>query len=725
MDKNPFEDPKAMGSPTSDSSQDTIAGEPDHVETNDMAQQSSSTGSLEPPPTTGIHRSTTFPARQPSPSIPEEDGKEKDKDNTDSTNRRRGHTLSSIRQSIEPPERDRLGSIQEDHAMPRLSEKPAQHDTSSTHSASVKRSASIKSPSGLRERSSSAVSRGNRPRGFTFNRAGTFNTLGRTATITRRPTVIATGRSPSILDAGGQEEVPGTFTLAGADAQAAQNQPYVDPAYAALNPAYVQPTNSRPVWGLAKPLPRVLRPGMVPAPSEMNVPQMQPGDRPEFNTSQPDNIDLEIGKPSLRRAGTFQAAASLRDQRENQLFRRTTLASSNARTSVDEQPRPSTVIHPTTSGTTEPFPGLALPTPIPEREEEEEDGGDYFDRTQSNVYSFGPSAQGGVKFDDGHSDTTEVEHDQDAWPPLTPYDLKMGNPEDEIHNHHTHWSIIRTRYREPLAEFLAVIVQLTIGFCVDLSITVSKNDNDFSGNFAWGFASMCGIYIAGGISGAHLNPAISIMLYIYRGFPLRKIPSYIFAQILAAFIAALISYGLYRTAILEYAGGLSLGDSGTANAFITSRRHSTVDPSTAFFNEFVATGFLAIVVLALGDDSNAPPGAGMSALVLGLVITVLCMAFGYNTGAAMNPSRDFGPRLALLALGYGGDLFRNGFWVYGPWVACILGAIVGAGFYDIAIFVGGESPINYPKKRIWRAGHKFKKRVAFRLKREEIPDAYR
>ncbi|KAF1350653.1 aquaporin-like protein, partial [Delphinella strobiligena] len=497
------------------------------------------------------------------------------------------------------------------------------------------------------------------------------------------------------------------------------NQPYVDPAYAALNPAYVQPTNSRPVWGLAKPLPRVLRPGMVPAPSEMNVPQMQPGDRPEFSTSQPDNIDLELGKPSLRRAGTFQAAANLRDQRENQLLRRITLASSNARTSMDEQPRPSTNIAPTTSATTEPFPGLALPTPIPEREEPEEDGGDYFDRTQSNVYSFGPSAQGGVKFDDGHSDTTEVEHDQDAWPPLTNYDLKMGNPEDEIHNHHTHWSIIRTRYREPLAEFLAVIVQLTIGFCADLSITVSKNPNDFSGSFAWGFASMSGIYIAGGISGAHLNPAISIMLYIYRGFPLRKIPSYVFAQILAAFVAALISYGLYRTAILEYAGGLSLGDSGTASAFITSRRHSTVDASTAFFNEFVATGFLAIVVLALGDDSNAPPGAGMSALVLGLVITVLCMAFGYNTGAAMNPSRDLGPRLALLALGYGGDLFRNGFWVYGCWVATILGAIVGAGFYDIAIFVGGESPINYPKKRIWRAGHKFKKRVAFRLKREE------
>ena len=359
-----------------------------------------------------------------------------------------------------------------------------------------------------------------------------------------------------------------------------------------------------------------------------------------------------------------------------------------------------------------------MPTPIQEEERE-----DFFGPIPRR-YSYQPSAdRTATQLGAGDSDT-EVGLDDD-WPALTPYDIKLGNPEDEVHNHHTHWSIIRTRCREPLAEFLAALVQLTIAFCSDLSVTCSRNDNNFSGSFAWGFATMTGIYIAGGISGAHLNPAISIMLYVYRGFPLRKIPTYIFAQVLAAFIAALISYGLYRTAILEYAAGLNLSASGTAEAFITSRRHASVGPATAFFNEFVATGCLAVVVLALGDDSNAPPGAGMSALVLGLVITVLCMAFGYNTGAAMNPSRDFGPRLALWAVGYGRELLNNGYWVYGPWVATICGAIVGGGFYDVAIFVGGESPINYPKKRMWRAGHKFKKRMKKRLRREEIPDTLR
>lgn len=206
------------------------------------------------------------------------------------------------------------------------------------------------------------------------------------------------------------------------------------------------------------------------------------------------------------------------------------------------------------------------------------------------------------------------------------------------------------------------------------------------------------------------------MLWVYRGFPLRKVPSYVFAQILGAFVAGLIAYGLHRNNIIEF-GGVDLGAGGTMGDFITYPRNTWIDVPTAFFTEFTGTAFMAIIVLALGDDSNAPPGAGMNALILGLVITILSMAFGYNTGAALNPSRDLGPRLALLAVGYGGEVFRNGWWVYGPWVATITGAIFGAGVYDVAIFVGGESPINYSGRRIKRAGHKWKKRTAARSRR--------
>lgn len=250
---------------------------------------------------------------------------------------------------------------------------------------------------------------------------------------------------------------------------------------------------------------------------------------------------------------------------------------------------------------------------------------------------------------------------------------------------------------------------------------------------------MTAVYIAGGISGAHLNPAISLMLHIYRGFPLRKVPIYVFAQILGAFLAACIAYGLYRDSILHYTStSTTLATSNTASSFLTYPRYTYITPTTAFFNEFTGTAILAVAVLALGDDSNAPPGAGMSAFIIGLVVVALSTAFSHNTGAALNPSRDFGPRLALWAFGYGGEsLFGGGawggggpgggvsfggeaaYWIWGPWVATCAGALVGAGIYDVAIFVGGESPVNYPRGRgrVKRVEKKWRRRVVGGLKK--------
>lgn len=179
--------------------------------------------------------------------------------------------------------------------------------------------------------------------------------------------------------------------------------------------------------------------------------------------------------------------------------------------------------------------------------------------------------------------------------------------------------------------------QLVIGFSSDLVVTTSGSSATTNTNLAWGLASMIGIYIAGGISGAHLNPAMSIMLWIFRGFPLRKIPSYAIAQILGAFLAALISFGLFRTSIFEFAGTTELANTDTFSAFVTHPQNTWIDPSTAFFTEFVGTTIMAVVVLSLGDDSNAPPGAGMNAFIMGLVVTVLSMAFSINTGLASKP----------------------------------------------------------------------------------------
>lgn len=125
--------------------------------------------------------------------------------------------------------------------------------------------------------------------------------------------------------------------------------------------------------------------------------------------------------------------------------------------------------------------------------------------------------------------------------------------------------------------------------------------------------------------------------------------------------------------------------------------------STAFFNEFVAGVVLMMVVLALGDDTNAPPGAGMNAFILGLLVTTLMFAFSYQTGLALNPARDFGPRLIAMFMGYPTTIFTgySWWWLWGAWVAPLCGCITGCVCYDTFVFTGGESPLNYrwPTKR--------------------------
>ena len=238
--------------------------------------------------------------------------------------------------------------------------------------------------------------------------------------------------------------------------------------------------------------------------------------------------------------------------------------------------------------------------------------------------------------------------------------------------------------------------------------TLSPNvyGNVTTSSFAWGFGIMFGIYIAGGISGGHLNPVISIVLAINRGFPVKQCGVYIVAQLLGAFTAGWICFGLYHDAILHYQGDFDIGKSGLV--FYTQPKE-WVTPLTAFFNEFVGTAVIAGTVLALGDDANTPAGAGMGAFIIGLLVTVMTMAFGFQTGGCFNPARDLGPRLVALIAGYGTQTFTAMNWwsFWGPWGATISGGITGAAIYDIFIFIGGESPVNFPRQRRKRAVKKF------------------
>ncbi|KAL4922027.1 aquaporin-like protein [Aspergillus aurantiobrunneus] len=294
------------------------------------------------------------------------------------------------------------------------------------------------------------------------------------------------------------------------------------------------------------------------------------------------------------------------------------------------------------------------------------------------------------------------------------------------------WGKWRGYVRQELAEWLGVTLAMTLGLCAGLSTYTSQSQ---AGSFpslaaAWGFAFMTAIYVAGGISGGHLNPAISISLSVWRGFPARKCLTYALAQLIGAITASGIAYAIYHDSVVQAASmsNVPQNQSVAKQAMVTLPKEF-VHPVSAFFTEFIGSAILMGVIMALGDDTNAPPGAGMQAFIIGIVISVLILALGFTTGGCFNPARDFGGRLVTVMAGWGGHMFReyHAWWVWGPWIADICGGLFGGFLYDLIIFTGGESPINYPPRRRKRAlllrERNIRKKVG--LGREKVPDLER
>lgn len=178
-------------------------------------------------------------------------------------------------------------------------------------------------------------------------------------------------------------------------------------------------------------------------------------------------------------------------------------------------------------------------------------------------------------------------------------------------------------------------------------------------------------------------------------------PQYILVQILGAFCGALLAFAVHYDSIMYLDNGALIPDSTGVSMYTQPRDWIRV--STAFFSELLGSAVLTCTIMALGDSGNSPPGAGMHALIIGLVVTATSMALSYPTRGCFNPARDFGPRLAALAVGYPSSIFSawHSWWIWGGWVAPIVGALVGALAYDLCVFKGGESPVNYSVSR-WR-----------------------
>jgi len=204
--------------------------------------------------------------------------------------------------------------------------------------------------------------------------------------------------------------------------------------------------------------------------------------------------------------------------------------------------------------------------------------------------------------------------------------------------------------------------------------------------WAWGFGVMLGVYVAGRISGAHLNPAVTVSLALFKGFPRRKIAPYVLAQTLGAFIAALIVRFDYSSVIAAVDPHHTLK---TQIIFSTLPGNGTLPVGiwAAFADQILGTALLLFCIFAVSDLHNDGPPAGVTPIVVGLIVVVIGMAFGTDSGYAINPARDFGPRLASYLTGYAhawkDQYGQYYFWV--PIVGPLLGGPLGAGIYQLMI----------------------------------------
>lgn len=172
---------------------------------------------------------------------------------------------------------------------------------------------------------------------------------------------------------------------------------------------------------------------------------------------------------------------------------------------------------------------------------------------------------------------------------------------------------------------------------------------------------------------------------------------YIIAQIAGAITGVAIAYGIYFDAIMNFDPKLTSTSKGSGTAFFTLP-NTFVKPAEAFFTDFTSAAVQAGAVLAIGDDSNAPPGAGMHALIIGLIAFVLACTLGYNTGPQSNPAKDLATRLIAWAVGYQPGMWEKAWWAE-AWTASIIGGCAGALIYDFFLFEGSESPVNFPQRR--------------------------
>ncbi len=244
-----------------------------------------------------------------------------------------------------------------------------------------------------------------------------------------------------------------------------------------------------------------------------------------------------------------------------------------------------------------------------------------------------------------------------------------------------------TAWGELLAEFLGTLVLILLGDGVVAMVVLFGGGSPgevVKGGYTnitlgWGLAVFLGICVAGRVSGAHLNPAVTLAMAGFRGFPWQKVPGYVLAQVAGAFVAAALVFVNYHPMILKFDPGLSKVE--TTGIFATFPASGEFFWGFGLLDQVIGTAVLVGLIFAITDPKNQPVPPGLVPLAVGLVVVAIGISWGGMHGYAINPARDLGPRLFALAAGFQQTGFdSNAWWI--PIVGPLAGGLLGGLAYD-------------------------------------------
>lgn len=242
-----------------------------------------------------------------------------------------------------------------------------------------------------------------------------------------------------------------------------------------------------------------------------------------------------------------------------------------------------------------------------------------------------------------------------------------------------------------VGEFVGTFILVFFG-CGSVAAAVLTNAQMgiFQVAIVWGIAIALAIHLTGSLSGAHLNPAVTLAMAAFGGFPRNLVPGYLVTQLASAFTAAAVLHGLFGSALIDFEAAQSItrGQSGSeASAMIygeffpnpggrpLAESEASIGLLRAFFVEAVGTCVLLLAICGLTDPHNKGRSELLAPVGIGLTVTILISLLAPLTQACFNPARDLGPRLFSSVAGWGGVPFSaNG---QGWWIVYILGPILG------------------------------------------------